>query len=244
MTGRRGGQPAGRGPVSRIGPPPAMKLRSPLEAALAYAELGWAVLPVAGLSAGECGCGKPCGSPAKHPVTRHGVHDASSDPVLIREWWRRTPGANVGSRPGGPRASSWLTSTYPGAAENPCGSSSRRGPSCPRRYGRTRAAAGYTSSTASPRAYRSQTRRDVFPALLRRCPGLTYGDRVATWSRPRASTPAAGGTGGITARSPPCRPGSGRPLSCDVQRPRQITPVRALGRPRTAQLHWLDRSKA
>lgn len=101
MTGRRGGQPAGRGPVSRIGPPRALKSRSPLEAALAYAELGWAVLPVAGLSAGECGCGKPCGSPAKHPVTRHGVYDASSDPVLIREWWRRTPGANVGIATGG-----------------------------------------------------------------------------------------------------------------------------------------------
>jgi len=70
--------------------------RSPLDAALLYAAAGWAVLPVAGMAAGECGCRRSCAHPAKHPVTRHGVHDATTDSVLIREWWRRSPAANVG----------------------------------------------------------------------------------------------------------------------------------------------------
>ena len=82
---------------ARREPPRAIVSRSPLEAALAYGAAGWAVLPVAGVSpAGECGCGRSCESPGKHPATRHGVHDATTDPVLIGEWWRRSPGANVG----------------------------------------------------------------------------------------------------------------------------------------------------
>ena len=64
---------------------------------LAYAAAGWAVLPVAGRREGGCGCRhRDCENPAKHPLTRHGVHDATADPVLIREWWRRSPSANVG----------------------------------------------------------------------------------------------------------------------------------------------------
>ena len=82
---------------TRREPPRAIVSRSPLEAALAYGAAGWAVLPVAGVSPeGECGCGRSCESPGKHPATRHGVHDATTDPVLIGEWWRRSPGANVG----------------------------------------------------------------------------------------------------------------------------------------------------
>ena len=70
--------------------------RSPMGAALAYGAAGWPVLPVAGASAGECACKRSCESPGKHPITRHGVHDATTDPVLIGEWWHRSPGANVG----------------------------------------------------------------------------------------------------------------------------------------------------
>ena len=77
-------------------PPRAIRSRSAVEAALAYGAAGWAVLPLAGTSAGECACRRPCGHPAKHPITRHGVHDATTDAVLIREWWHRSPGANVG----------------------------------------------------------------------------------------------------------------------------------------------------
>jgi len=77
-------------------PPRSIASRSPLHAALAYAAAGWPVLRVAGMSAGECSCRRSCANPGKHPTTRHGVHDATTDPVLIGEWWRRSPGANVG----------------------------------------------------------------------------------------------------------------------------------------------------
>jgi hypothetical protein len=88
---------AGAGDESAgVEPPRAITSRSPLEAALAYGAAGWPVLPVAGVSAGACGCRRPCESPGKHPLTRHGVHEAITDPVLIREWWRRSPEANVG----------------------------------------------------------------------------------------------------------------------------------------------------
>jgi hypothetical protein len=53
-----------------------------LEAALAYAALGWPVLPVT-----------PKG---KLPLTEHGLHDATIDRSKIEAWWSRWPGANVG----------------------------------------------------------------------------------------------------------------------------------------------------
>lgn len=71
----------------------AAALRSPLDAALAYARHGWAVLPVCG-AGGAHPCG--CDSPGKHPLTRHGVHDAARDEDQIRRWWARWPWANVG----------------------------------------------------------------------------------------------------------------------------------------------------
>ena len=52
-----------------------------LEAALAYAQAGRAVLPC-----------KPSG---KEPLTAHGVKDATCDAVQILEWWKRCPDANV-----------------------------------------------------------------------------------------------------------------------------------------------------
>ncbi len=69
---------------------------SPMDAALAYGAAGWPVLPVAGAPAGECACRRSCESWGKHPITRHSLHDATTDPVLIGEWWRRSPGANLG----------------------------------------------------------------------------------------------------------------------------------------------------
>lgn len=52
---------------------------SPLGAALAYAAAGWPVLPLRG----------------KAPITRHGLHDASTDPAVIAAWWRLNPGARL-----------------------------------------------------------------------------------------------------------------------------------------------------
>jgi len=53
-----------------------------LAAALDYATQGLQVLPLIG----------------KAPLVKNGLHDASSDPDLIRAWWHRWPWANVGIR--------------------------------------------------------------------------------------------------------------------------------------------------
>ena len=66
-------------------------------AALDYASQGWRVFPVYGRTDdGGCTCRRAdCGSPAKHPVTRNGLHDATLDADQIDAWWRRWPRANV-----------------------------------------------------------------------------------------------------------------------------------------------------
>ena len=53
-----------------------------LNAALAYAGMGLAVIP---LRKGD-----------KRPSTKNGLKDASTDPETIRAWWKSQPGANVG----------------------------------------------------------------------------------------------------------------------------------------------------
>jgi hypothetical protein len=66
-------------------------------AALNYAARGWSVFPLHGVSGGACTCGRAdCSSPAKHPRTRHGLREATTDLGGIREWWARWPSANVG----------------------------------------------------------------------------------------------------------------------------------------------------
>ena len=68
-----------------------------LAAALDYARRGWRVLPLHSVDhLGECTCGSPCASPAKHPRLPDGVKGASADAAQVREWWRRWPHANVG----------------------------------------------------------------------------------------------------------------------------------------------------
>ncbi len=73
-----------------------------LNAALDYAARGIPVLPVhrptsrPGPEVG-CSCGDPgCGSIGKHPVTTHGLKDASTNREQIEWWWRRFPQANIG----------------------------------------------------------------------------------------------------------------------------------------------------
>jgi len=70
---------------------------APLEEALTYAARGWLVLPIAWpVGPGRCCCSPNCDSPGKHPLLRHGVHDATTDRNLITIWWRKWPRANVG----------------------------------------------------------------------------------------------------------------------------------------------------
>ncbi len=75
-----------------------------LEAALAYAEAGLAVLPLWWTDKdGNCACGGAANGcawkPGKHPLSDlapHGVLDAITDSDTIRAWWRRYPLANIG----------------------------------------------------------------------------------------------------------------------------------------------------
>jgi hypothetical protein len=85
------------------GPPPT----DPLLAALAYAEMGWRVLPLHRLTAGPdggtvCSCPKPdCGkSRGKHPRFGEWSKLASAKPEQVQAWWKQWPGANVGVCPG------------------------------------------------------------------------------------------------------------------------------------------------
>ena len=69
-----------------------------LEAASSYTELGWAVLPLHGISTeGTCTCsrGADCHSPGKHPRTPNGIHDASHDPDTLKRWFSPSAGTNV-----------------------------------------------------------------------------------------------------------------------------------------------------
>lgn len=57
--------------------------------ALAYAGLGWPVIPLHRIVNGACDCGRKPGadcSPGKHPRTDHGLADASIDPLVIKAW--------------------------------------------------------------------------------------------------------------------------------------------------------------
>ena len=68
-----------------------------LNAALSYAARGWRVCPLyEPLSDGKCSCGRPeCSTPGKHPRTRHGLKDATTDPACIHTWWAGWPRANI-----------------------------------------------------------------------------------------------------------------------------------------------------
>ncbi len=68
-----------------------------LEAALSCARRGWHVVPLHTPAPDGCSCGRAdCASPGKHPRTRHGLKDATTDEQAIREWWEASPLANIG----------------------------------------------------------------------------------------------------------------------------------------------------
>jgi Bifunctional DNA primase/polymerase, N-terminal len=69
-----------------------------LTAALAHASRGGPVFPLHWpLPNGRCSCGDlQCERVGKHPLTNHGLKDATTDFGTIRGWWRRWPDANLG----------------------------------------------------------------------------------------------------------------------------------------------------
>jgi Bifunctional DNA primase/polymerase, N-terminal/Primase C terminal 1 (PriCT-1) len=71
--------------------------RGLLTAALDYARLGWSILPLHSPLNRGCSCKKSiCTNCGKHPRTRHGVMDATTNEDQIREWWAAWPNANIG----------------------------------------------------------------------------------------------------------------------------------------------------
>lgn len=71
--------------------------------ALEYAAQGRPVFPCHTPAEAGCSCGRTdCSSPGKHPRTRRGLRDASTDPEIVETWWRRWPSANVGVLTGRP----------------------------------------------------------------------------------------------------------------------------------------------
>ena len=75
-----------------------------VQVAARYADHGWPVLPLHTPQATHgCSCrDRDCGSPGKHPRTRRGLLNASTDSDQVREWWSRWPTANIGVATGAP----------------------------------------------------------------------------------------------------------------------------------------------
>lgn len=68
-----------------------------LRAALYYAKRGWPVLPLHYPTPKRCSCGKrDCSSVGKHPRSKRGSKDATTDIEQIKKWWRLYPKGNVG----------------------------------------------------------------------------------------------------------------------------------------------------
>lgn len=78
--------------------------------ALALAARGWSVFPChhpalrnVGTGRWSCSCARAdCSSPGKHPRTKQGVKDATSDASQIALWWADHPGSNIGLATGEP----------------------------------------------------------------------------------------------------------------------------------------------
>jgi hypothetical protein len=68
-----------------------------LGSALRAARRGCSVLPLHSAKNGRCSCGvNECSSVGKHPITLHGVKDATKELAAIRRWWKEYPQANIG----------------------------------------------------------------------------------------------------------------------------------------------------
>ena len=75
----------------------------PGRAAELYAALGYPILPVFEPSPdGGCTCrdGAGCTRAGKHPRIAGGLWQATTEPALVRRWWRRWPTASLALRTG------------------------------------------------------------------------------------------------------------------------------------------------
>jgi hypothetical protein len=68
-----------------------------LREALAAAAQGRLVIPLHNVVNDKCSCGDvKCKSQGKHPRTANGSKDGTTDPKVIRSWWKTWPNANIG----------------------------------------------------------------------------------------------------------------------------------------------------
>ena len=76
---------------------PVLSTKTNLEAALAYAANGFPVFPLHWPTEVGCSCEKAtCTNVGKHPLTRHGFMDATTDKEQIKSWLEAWPSANIG----------------------------------------------------------------------------------------------------------------------------------------------------
>jgi P4 family phage/plasmid primase-like protien len=56
------------------------------------------IVPMHAIKDGKCSCpkGDACERAGKHPITQHGVNDATTERDQIRRWWTDNPNANIG----------------------------------------------------------------------------------------------------------------------------------------------------
>jgi hypothetical protein len=75
-----------------------------LAVALAYADDGLPVVSLHSIDTDRrCSCRRvDCASPGKHPRTRHGLRDATTDAETVAKWWTWWPAANIGICTGTP----------------------------------------------------------------------------------------------------------------------------------------------
>jgi hypothetical protein len=67
------------------------------KAAFSYIQrLNWPVFPVHSIQNGRCTCGRECGSIGKHPRTKNGFKNATTDITIIKRWWKQWPYSNIG----------------------------------------------------------------------------------------------------------------------------------------------------
>ncbi|MBL8796320.1 MAG: DUF3987 domain-containing protein [Planctomycetia bacterium] len=73
-----------------------------LKAASDLAIRGLHIVPIHPIRNGKCSCpkGSECNSPGKHPMTGHGLDEASADSIQISKWWANVPDANIAIRTG------------------------------------------------------------------------------------------------------------------------------------------------
>jgi hypothetical protein len=88
--------------VDGIDHPPAQPNTADLLAtALSYAARGWHVFPCHTPVAAGCSCrNSDCERIGKHPRTKNGLNDATTDEPTIRRWWKTWPDANIAVRTG------------------------------------------------------------------------------------------------------------------------------------------------